>query len=104
MTWLLSPSATGSRIAKPRPSGGPPSAWMSIATFACARSMISARVVTHGPDAVVVVARQHDPRALAPQVGGKIRRDVEVVLRLGVAAVGLGAGRVTVSPSRPFQI
>ena len=40
------------------------------------------------------VPRQHDPRTLRLEVGRQVRRDVPVVLRLGVAGVGLGAGRV----------
>ena len=43
------PSATGSSTVKPRPPGGPPSAWMSTATSACGALMMAARVVTHGP-------------------------------------------------------
>ena len=49
MTPLFGPSAVGSSTAKPRPSAGPPSAWMSTATSAWASLMMAARVVTHGP-------------------------------------------------------
>ena len=38
--------------------------------------------------------RQHDRRTFGPQVGRGVLRHVEVELRLGVAPVGLGAGRV----------
>ena len=43
------PTATGSSTVKPRPVGGPPSAWMSTAASACASLMMAARCVTHGP-------------------------------------------------------
>ena len=52
---LLMPSATGSRMAKPRPPGGPPSAWMDTAALAWASLPMAARSVTQGPTPVLEV-------------------------------------------------
>ena len=51
---------------EPAPDGGPPSAWMSIATFAWALSRIRARVFTHGPTPVLLwrVSTTFAPSAL----------------------------------------
>ena len=55
MMASLVPSATGSKMANPRPPGGPPSAWMEMAAFAWTSFPIAARSVTHGPTPVLLV-------------------------------------------------
>ena len=55
MMASLRPSATGSRMANPRPPGGPPSAWMEMAALAWTWLPIAARSVTHGPTPVLLV-------------------------------------------------
>src|SRR5712691_2900284 len=52
---LLIPSATGSRVANPRPPGGPPSAWTETAALPRAPLPMTARSVTHGPTPVLLV-------------------------------------------------
>ena len=49
MIPALMPSDTGSSTAKPRPWGGPPSAWMLMAASECALFPMAARSFTHGP-------------------------------------------------------
>jgi hypothetical protein len=90
----LRPSATGSRMANPRPPGGPPSAWMEMAALAWTWLPIAARSVTHGPTPVFAGAGERDRRSFRAEVGGKVHGDVPVELGLGVAAAGLRTGGV----------
>jgi uncharacterized membrane protein YccC len=50
------------------------------------------------PDAVVAASRHHHGRPVSAQVGPQVAGDIEVELRLGVAAVGLGPRRVAGFP------
>ena len=74
------------------PRCGPPSAWMSTATSA--RLVILARVVTHGPTPSLECRVRMTRAPAASRSSVQIPRDVPVEARLGVAAVGLGPGRI----------
>ena len=103
MTPSLGPSATGSSTAKPRPSTGPPSAWMSTATSACASLMMAARVVTHGPTPSLLGRVSTTVAPSASRSPSQVARHVEVELRLGVAAGGLRPGGVAGLVARPVE-
>ena len=61
-------SRSGAIDANPCPLDGPPSAWIEIATSACARLPIAARSVMQGPHAGLVGrVGQHDVRARSSQ-------------------------------------
>src|SRR6266496_2878332 len=86
----LRPSATGSRMANPRPPGGPPSAWMEMAALAWTWLPIAARSATRSHPGIAG-AGERDRRSFRAQVGGEVHGDVPVEPGLGVAAVGLRA-------------
>ena len=79
---------------KPRPSGGPPSAWIEIAASACASFPIAARWSMHGPQPSLVVRGHHDPRAGLLQHRPEPQPDIEGVRSLGVPVVRLRTRRV----------
>ncbi len=76
---------------------GRPAVSMDIDRDVRVRAVDDLRARRHArPHAVVAVAREHNLGALSAQVGGEVLGNVEVELRLCIAAVGFRACRIAV--------